>query len=156
MENELIDVLSDPVARLREDVILRMPPEEAQISGRATVVQFFATQPAGGRLDLIRLVEIAANGQPALAAYLPDSAGRRPHRHRLAPHPARTQAGTAGRARRTSAGHASNRARNRCRSAEILPWTWRLSSGVAQRKNQPGSPVAWMVTRVPSGWSASS
>ncbi|MEV0830570.1 RNA polymerase subunit sigma-70 [Nonomuraea rubra] len=62
-------------ALLREDVILRMPPEQVEIGGRAAVVEFFATQPAGGRLDLIELVEIAANGQPALAAYLPDSTG---------------------------------------------------------------------------------
>jgi hypothetical protein len=31
--------------------------------------------PADGRLDRIRLVETAANGQPALAAYLPDATG---------------------------------------------------------------------------------
>ncbi|MGW3349770.1 RNA polymerase subunit sigma-70 [Nonomuraea rubra] len=62
-------------ALLREDVILRMPPEQVEIGGRGAVVEFFATQPAGGRLDLIELVEIAANGQPALAAYLPDSTG---------------------------------------------------------------------------------
>lgn len=62
-------------ALLRQDVILRMPPEQVEISGRTAVAEFFATQPAGGRLDLIDLVEIAANGQPALAAYLPDSTG---------------------------------------------------------------------------------
>ncbi|NRQ31897.1 RNA polymerase subunit sigma-70 [Nonomuraea sp. NN258] len=60
---------------LREDVILRMPPEQVEISGRTAVTEFFATRPADGRLDLIDLVEIAANGQPALAAYLPDQAG---------------------------------------------------------------------------------
>ncbi|RVX43927.1 RNA polymerase sigma-70 factor (ECF subfamily) [Nonomuraea polychroma] len=60
-------------ALLREDVILRMPPEQVEIIGRTAVTQFFATRPAGGRLDLIKLVETAANGQPALAAYLPDS-----------------------------------------------------------------------------------
>ncbi|MGI5285408.1 hypothetical protein ACQEVF_19020 [Nonomuraea polychroma] len=57
-------------ALLREDVVLRMPPQEVEIAGREAVARFFATEPAGGRLDLIRLVEIAANGQPALAAYL--------------------------------------------------------------------------------------
>ncbi|GAA3170283.1 sigma-70 family RNA polymerase sigma factor [Nonomuraea salmonea] len=62
-------------ALLRDDVILRMPPEAAEFAGRAAVVEFFATRPAGGRLDLIELVEVAANGQPALAAYLPDDAG---------------------------------------------------------------------------------
>jgi len=39
------------------------------------VTEFFATVPAAGRLDLIRLVPIRANGQPALAAYLPDDIG---------------------------------------------------------------------------------
>jgi RNA polymerase sigma-70 factor (TIGR02960 family) len=58
-------------ALLREDAILRMPPEPVEIIGRAAVTEFFATQPAGGRLDQIRLVETAANRQPALAAYLP-------------------------------------------------------------------------------------
>ncbi|MFB4279627.1 MULTISPECIES: RNA polymerase subunit sigma-70 [unclassified Nonomuraea] len=62
-------------ALLREDVILRMPPEQVEITGRTAVTEFFATRPAGGRLDLITLVEIAANGQPALAAYLPDRTG---------------------------------------------------------------------------------
>jgi hypothetical protein len=32
--------------------------------------------PAGGRLDTIRLVRTAANGYPALAAYLPDQSAR--------------------------------------------------------------------------------
>ncbi|GAA4567221.1 RNA polymerase subunit sigma-70 [Planotetraspora kaengkrachanensis] len=62
-------------ALLREDVILRMPPEQVEIIGRAAALEFFATQPAGGRLDLIRLIEVASNGQPALAAYLPDRTG---------------------------------------------------------------------------------
>jgi RNA polymerase sigma-70 factor (TIGR02960 family) len=60
-------------ALLREDAILRMPPEPIELVGRAAVTEFFATEPAEGRLDLIRLVETAANGQPALAAYLPSA-----------------------------------------------------------------------------------
>ncbi len=67
-----IDALA---ALLREDVILRMPPEAVEIIGRQAVTAFFAAEPAGGRLELIRLVETAANGQPALAAYLPDATG---------------------------------------------------------------------------------
>jgi RNA polymerase sigma-70 factor (ECF subfamily) len=59
-------------ALLREDAILYMPPERIEIVGRDEVARFFATVPAGGRLDRIRLVPIRANGQPALAAYLPD------------------------------------------------------------------------------------
>ena len=63
-------------ALLREDVILSMPPELATITGRAQVSRFFATVPAGGRLDTIRLVRTSANGHPALAAYLPDQSAR--------------------------------------------------------------------------------
>jgi RNA polymerase sigma-70 factor (ECF subfamily) len=59
-------------AVLREDVILTMPPQPVEIIGREQVREFLATVPAGGRLDLIRLVRTRANGQPALAAYLPD------------------------------------------------------------------------------------
>ncbi|WP_158566857.1 RNA polymerase subunit sigma-70 [Actinomadura craniellae] len=62
-------------ALLREDAILRMPPEPLEVVGRAAVTEFFATVPAEGRLDRIRLVETAANRQPALAAYLPDTTG---------------------------------------------------------------------------------
>lgn len=62
-------------ALLAQDAILRMPPQRAEFLGRQAVVDFFATVPAGGRLDLIDLVVIGANGQPALAAYLPDDRG---------------------------------------------------------------------------------
>jgi RNA polymerase sigma-70 factor, ECF subfamily len=62
-------------ALLAEDAILRMPPERAEFAGRDRIVDFFATVPAGGRLDLIELVVVRANGQPALAAYLPDDRG---------------------------------------------------------------------------------
>jgi RNA polymerase sigma-70 factor (ECF subfamily) len=67
-----IDALS---AVLRDDVTLHMPPEAAMFAGRAAVTHFFATVPADGRLDLIDLVPTRANGQPALAAYLPTPAG---------------------------------------------------------------------------------
>jgi RNA polymerase sigma-70 factor (ECF subfamily) len=62
-------------ALLRDDAILTMPPQAIEIRGRDAVTEFFATVPADGRLDLIRLVEIRANGQPAVAAYLPDDQG---------------------------------------------------------------------------------
>ena len=61
-------------ALLRDDVVLTMPPELVEIIGRDHVTHFFATVPAGGRLDLIRLARTQANGHPALAAYLPDQA----------------------------------------------------------------------------------
>ena len=59
-------------ALLRDDATLTMPPQSIQIIGRQAVADFFATVPAGGRLDLIRLVATRANGHPSLAAYLPD------------------------------------------------------------------------------------
>ena len=68
-----IDALA---ALLREDVILSMPPELTRITGRTQVARFFATVPAGGRLDTIRLVRTRANGHPALAAYLPGKSDR--------------------------------------------------------------------------------
>jgi RNA polymerase sigma-70 factor (ECF subfamily) len=68
-----IDALA---ALLREDVVLSMPPELVTFTGRAQVTRFFATVPAGGRLDTIRLAGTAANGHPALAAYLPDQSAR--------------------------------------------------------------------------------
>jgi RNA polymerase sigma-70 factor (ECF subfamily) len=57
-------------ALLREDAVLHMPPLPVRYVGRQAVAEFFATVPANGRLDRIRLVAIRANGQPALAAYL--------------------------------------------------------------------------------------
>jgi RNA polymerase sigma-70 factor, ECF subfamily len=59
-------------ALLRDDATLTMPPQAIQITGRQAVADFFATVPAAGRLDLIRLVPTGANGHPSLAAYLPD------------------------------------------------------------------------------------
>ncbi|GAA1033591.1 sigma-70 family RNA polymerase sigma factor [Virgisporangium ochraceum] len=59
-------------ALLRDDVTLTMPPQTLRILGRAAVAEFFATVPADGHLDRITLVEVRANGHPALAAYLPD------------------------------------------------------------------------------------
>jgi RNA polymerase sigma-70 factor (ECF subfamily) len=59
-------------ALLRDDATLTMPPQSIRIVGRERVAAFFATVPADGRLDLIRLVTTRANGHPTLAAYLPD------------------------------------------------------------------------------------
>lgn len=63
-------------AVLRDDVILTMPPRLDVFTGRDQVVGFLSTEPAGGRLDLIRLVHTRANGHPALAAYLHDEPGQ--------------------------------------------------------------------------------
>jgi RNA polymerase sigma-70 factor, ECF subfamily len=62
-------------ALLREDAILRMPPEQVEIRGRDAITHFFATVPADGHLDRFNLRVTAANGRPAVAAYLPDYTG---------------------------------------------------------------------------------
>ncbi|HEV2779666.1 MAG TPA: RNA polymerase subunit sigma-70 [Actinophytocola sp.] len=68
--------ISGLAALLREDVELRMPPEEGlEFRGRAAVLEFFATVPADGALDRIPLVPTRANGQPAVAAYMADDTG---------------------------------------------------------------------------------
>ncbi len=59
------------VALLREDAVLHMPPLPLRDVGRDAIARFFRTAPADGRLDRIRLVATRANGQPAMAAYLP-------------------------------------------------------------------------------------
>jgi RNA polymerase sigma-70 factor, ECF subfamily len=62
-------------ALLREDAVLHMPPQSLRYLGREQIVGFFGAVPADGRLDQIRLVATRANGQPALAAYLPAADG---------------------------------------------------------------------------------
>ena len=61
-------------ASLREDVTLEMPPLATWFSGREAVLGYVASnlRPAAGR---IRLVPVAANGQPAYAAYLREADG---------------------------------------------------------------------------------
>lgn len=52
-------------------------PDEYRLLARVFGTnRFFATVPAGGRLETIRLVRTAANGHLALAAYLPDKSAR--------------------------------------------------------------------------------
>jgi RNA polymerase sigma-70 factor (ECF subfamily) len=60
------------VSLLTEDVVFTMPPEPIRIEGRQAAGHFFATVPARGALDQIRLVVTRANRQPALAAYMRD------------------------------------------------------------------------------------
>jgi RNA polymerase sigma-70 factor (ECF subfamily) len=59
---------------LAEDALMTMPPEQVQIAGASAIGGFFATVPMAGRLDLIRLLPVRANGQPALGAYAQESA----------------------------------------------------------------------------------
>ena len=51
---------------------MTMPPSRLIFHGRQAIGEFFATVPAEGALDQIRLVPTRANGQPAVAAYLLD------------------------------------------------------------------------------------
>jgi RNA polymerase sigma-70 factor (ECF subfamily) len=62
-------------ALLREDAILRMPPERVEIRGRAAITEFFAAVPADGHLERIRLTATGANGELTVAAYLVDRTG---------------------------------------------------------------------------------
>jgi RNA polymerase sigma-70 factor (ECF subfamily) len=59
---------------LAEDCLLTMPPAPLAYRGRQAIGAFFGTVPAGGDLTAIRLVEVRANGQPAVAAYQRDGA----------------------------------------------------------------------------------
>jgi RNA polymerase sigma-70 factor (TIGR02960 family) len=68
---EAVDV-DGLVALLAEDVVMAMPPFPEIYRGRPALREFFATVPAEGRLEEIRLVETRANRQPALAAYFRD------------------------------------------------------------------------------------
>jgi RNA polymerase sigma-70 factor, ECF subfamily len=72
-ERRDIDALA---ALLAQDVVLRMPPEQVELYGHRAVASFFATVPAGGLLERFHLLVTQANGCPAVAAYMPDDAGR--------------------------------------------------------------------------------
>jgi RNA polymerase sigma-70 factor (ECF subfamily) len=54
---------------LREDVTLEMPPLLTWFAGRRDVARFFAAAPVFAAPGRLKLVPVAANGQPAFAAY---------------------------------------------------------------------------------------
>jgi RNA polymerase sigma-70 factor, ECF subfamily len=60
------------VRLLKHDALMTMPPVPTHVAGADAIGEFFATVPAEGRLEQIRLVPTAANLQPALAAYQRD------------------------------------------------------------------------------------
>src|SRR5437763_316001 len=73
-ERELLDRYIDAferddvdglVALLREDAVLRMPPQPSVI-GAAAVVSFFREKPARGDLSRMLLTPTRANGRPAV------------------------------------------------------------------------------------------
>lgn len=71
-ENRDIEGIVDLLTR---DALLAMPPTPAWFRGREEIGDFLATVPADGDFDKIHLTRTRANGQPAVAAYLP-SKGR--------------------------------------------------------------------------------
>jgi RNA polymerase sigma-70 factor (ECF subfamily) len=56
------------VALLREDAVLRMPPQPA-VHGPAAIGRFFREVAAGGDIGRIRVTPTRANGRPALAMH---------------------------------------------------------------------------------------
>jgi len=59
------------VGLLTDDASMAMPPAPMWFSGPAEIGAFFDRVPAEGMIDVIRLVRTGANGQPAVAAYMP-------------------------------------------------------------------------------------
>jgi hypothetical protein len=49
-----------------------MPPEPLEYHGPTAIARFLSTVPAGGHLEMFRLVPTPANGQPAFGCYLRD------------------------------------------------------------------------------------
>jgi RNA polymerase sigma-70 factor (ECF subfamily) len=67
------------VALLREDAVLRMPPQPA-VRGAATIAKFLRETATGGDLARMRLTATRANGRPAVAAHRrTDAGGLVPH-----------------------------------------------------------------------------
>jgi RNA polymerase sigma-70 factor (ECF subfamily) len=70
-EHDDIDGL---VALLREDAVLRMPPQPSLI-GALEIARFFRYTAGDGELSRIRLTPTRANGRPAVAIHRRDDAG---------------------------------------------------------------------------------
>jgi RNA polymerase sigma-70 factor, ECF subfamily len=62
------DDMDGLVALLREDALLRMPPQRSLI-GAIEIARFFREVPGGGDLRRMRLTPIRANGRPAVAMH---------------------------------------------------------------------------------------
>jgi RNA polymerase sigma-70 factor, ECF subfamily len=73
------DDMEGLVALLREDAMLRMPPQPSVI-GAVQIARFFHDTVARGDLTRIQLTPTRANGRPAVAIHLrTDDRGRVPH-----------------------------------------------------------------------------
>jgi RNA polymerase sigma-70 factor (ECF subfamily) len=62
---------------------LSMPPTPLEYQGPAAIAHFLSTVPAGGRLELFRLVPTRANGQPAFGCYVRDAQAAVAHAYGL-------------------------------------------------------------------------
>jgi RNA polymerase sigma-70 factor (ECF subfamily) len=62
------------VALLREDALMRMPPQPT-LHGAGAIVRFLRDAPARGDLSRLRLTPTHANGRPAVAVYRPREDG---------------------------------------------------------------------------------
>jgi RNA polymerase sigma-70 factor (TIGR02960 family) len=60
------------VALLAADARLTMPPTPLEYEGPVAIGRFLSAVPAGGRLEMFRLVPTRANGQPAFGCYQRD------------------------------------------------------------------------------------
>jgi RNA polymerase sigma-70 factor (ECF subfamily) len=56
------------VSLLREDAVLRMPPQP-QLRGAGAIIRFFRDKGAGGSFANVRLLPTRANGRPALVTH---------------------------------------------------------------------------------------
>jgi RNA polymerase sigma-70 factor, ECF subfamily len=73
------DDVDELVALLREDAVLRMPPQPT-LAGAAAIARFLRETAAGGDLSRMRLTPTRANGRPAVVAQrLTADGGVRPH-----------------------------------------------------------------------------
>jgi RNA polymerase sigma-70 factor (ECF subfamily) len=66
------------VSLLREDAVIRMPPQPS-VHGPAAIARFFREVPAGGDIGRITVSPTRANGRPAVAMHERTDSGMVPH-----------------------------------------------------------------------------
>jgi RNA polymerase sigma-70 factor (TIGR02960 family) len=71
------------VSLLSDDARLTMPPEPLEYHGPAAIARFLSSVPAGGHLEMFKLVPTRANGQPAFGCYLRDPRAQIAHAYGL-------------------------------------------------------------------------
>jgi len=73
-----LDDIDGLVALLRDDAVMRMPPQPSVIGG-LQIARFFREVAGGGSLAQFRLAPTRANGRPAVAIYHRAEQGWVPH-----------------------------------------------------------------------------